>query len=117
MVEVKQEGIRDILKDAGVLKEKGKAAVGSKDNNSVIHFSSRSSFKSYSEAERNPDSADQGFCNLMVIKFTTATSRMVSEEVDTGRVASSNTSTPYLMNRQTERGQISHLVDTKIIDH
>ena len=45
VVEVKQEGIRDLLKDAGVLKEQPETG---KDNQSMIQFSSRSSFKSYS---------------------------------------------------------------------
>lgn len=56
VVEADQTNIRDILKDAGILKEEQ-----SQVDRSVIRFSSRSSFKSYSE--NNNIESDNQFCN------------------------------------------------------
>ncbi len=65
VVQEQQEGIRDMLKDAGLLKEEeGAGNGGNGDFGSGFPFSSRSSFKSYSE--KNIDS-DNGFCKKSLI--------------------------------------------------
>lgn len=55
VVEEQQENIRDLLKDAGILKEEHEVV-----DRSAIRFSSRSSFKSYSE-NNNVESDNQFF--------------------------------------------------------
>ncbi len=61
VIQADQTNIRDILKDAGILKEQQ-----SQVDRSVIRFSSRSSFKSYSE--NNNIESDNQFCNYDVIQ-------------------------------------------------
>jgi hypothetical protein len=57
VVEEQQENIRDLLKDAGILKEEHEVV-----DRSAIRFSSRSSFKSYSE--NNNVESDNQFCKI-----------------------------------------------------
>lgn len=57
VVEEQQENIRDLLKDAGILKEEHEVV-----DRSAIRLSSRSSFRSYSE--NNNLESDNQFCKI-----------------------------------------------------
>ena len=77
VVQEQQEGIRDMLKDAGLLKEEeGAGNGGNGDFGSGFPFSSRSSFKSYSE--KNIDS-DNGFCKKSLIELRIVRMRKVRD--------------------------------------
>ena len=60
MIEEQQEGIRDMLKDHGLLKEEQ-----SEVEAAAFRFSCKSSFKSYSE--NNNVESDNQFCRCVVM--------------------------------------------------